>query len=102
MDAPSATSQDRDTLGEVIAVFKIMPESPETDHDGLLEQVTSLVPEGVTLESHEAEPVAFGLEALMVTVRMPDSEDISADDMETSFSKIEGVESVSISDVGRV
>lgn len=89
-------------MGEVIAVFKIMPESPETDHDEILKHVTDLVPEGVSLESHEAEPVAFGLEALMVTVRMPDSEEISADDMETSFAKVEGVESVSISDVGRV
>lgn len=89
-------------MGEVIAVFKIMPENPETDHDEILGEIEGLIPEGVTIETTDAEPVAFGLEALMVTISMPDSEEISADDMETSFAKVSGVESVTVSDVGRV
>ncbi len=89
-------------MGDVIAVFKVMPENPETDLDGILDEIRTLVPEGVAVESTDTEPVAFGLEALMVTISMPDSEEISADDMETSFAKVEGVESVTVSDVGRV
>ncbi len=89
-------------MGDVIAVFKIMPENPETDLDTIKDELAGLIPEGVTIESTETDPVAFGLEALMVTISMPDSEEISADDMETSFAKIDGVESVTVADVGRV
>lgn len=89
-------------MGEVIAVFKIMPENPETDLDEIKGEIADLIPDGVTIEETETSPVAFGLEALMVTIKMPDSEDISADDMETSFAKVNGVESVSVTDVGRI
>lgn len=89
-------------MGEVVAVFKIMPENPETDLDAIKAELEGLIPEGVTIESTDTDPVAFGLEALMVTISMPDSEEISADDMETSFAKIDTVESVTVADVGRV
>jgi len=89
-------------MGDLVAVFKIMPENPETDHAKIEEQVHNLVPADVEVEQTDTEPVAFGLEALMVTISMPDSEEISADDMEQDFAKIEGVESVECTDVGRV
>lgn len=89
-------------MGDVVAVFKIMPENPETDLETIKTEIANLIPDGVSIEQTETSPVAFGLEALMVTIQMPDSEEISADDMETSFAKVDGVESVSISDVGRV
>jgi elongation factor 1-beta len=89
-------------MGEIVAVYKVMPENPDTDHDAILEELETLTPDGVTIETTETEPVAFGLEALMVTISMPDSEEISADEMEQSFAKVDGVESVSVDDVGRV
>jgi elongation factor 1-beta len=89
-------------MGEIVAVYKVMPENPDTDHDAILEELETLTLDGVTIETTETEPVAFGLEALMVTISMPDSEEISADEMEQSFAKVDGVESVSVDDVGRV
>lgn len=89
-------------MGDVIAVFKIMPAGKDTDLDRIKDEIADLIPEGVTIEETETEPVAFGLEALMVTIQMPDSEEISSDAMEQSFAKIEDVESVTIADVGRV
>lgn len=89
-------------MGDVIAVFKIMPAGKDTDLDRIKDEIADLIPEGVTIEETDTEPVAFGLEALMVTIQMPDSEEISSDAMEQSFAKIEDVESVTIADVGRV
>ncbi len=89
-------------MGELIAVFKIMPESPDTDLESIEKRVKDAVPDGVTFEGSETQPVAFGLKALMVTVRMEDSEDISVDDLEEEISNIGGVESVSVTDVGRI
>lgn len=89
-------------MGDLVAVFKVMPESPDTDLGAIEDALESLIPQGVQLEQTQTEPVAFGLEALMVTVSMPDSEEISADDMEQDFAKIDGVESVECTDVGRL
>ncbi len=89
-------------MGELIAVFKIMPESVESDLDALQEQAKDVIPEGVTWESAEVKPVAFGLKAIHVTLRMEDTEEISVDGLEDSFAKIQGVESVSCEDVGRL
>ncbi|PSG96626.1 elongation factor 1-beta [Thermoplasmatales archaeon SW_10_69_26] len=89
-------------MGDLVAVFKVMPASPETDLDAIEDSVRSLVPADVELEQTETEAVAFGLEALMTTVSMPDSDEISADDMEQDFAKIDGVESVECTDVGRL
>jgi elongation factor 1-beta len=89
-------------MGDLVAVFKIMPGSPETDLDAIEESVRSLVPADVEVTNTKTEAVAFGLEALMVTLTMPDSEEISADDMEDDFAKVENVESVECTDVGRL
>lgn len=89
-------------MGELIAVFKIMPDSVEADLDAITEQAKDLTPEGVTFESVNIKPVAFGLKAIHVTVSMEDSEEISVDGIEEAFAKIEGVESVSCEDVGRL
>lgn len=89
-------------MGEVVAVYKIMPENPETDLDTLRSEIEALVPDEANVEGTDTEAVAFGLEALMVTITMPDSEEVSPDDMEASFAKVDGVESVSLDDVGRL
>ena len=89
-------------MGDLVAVFKIMPDSPETDLDAIESSIRDLVPADVTVEQTETEAVAFGLEALMLTLSMPDSEEISADDMEQDFAKVENVESVECTDVGRL
>lgn len=89
-------------MGEIIAVFKIMPESVETDLGAIEKELGNGLPDGVTLENVETKPVAFGLKALHATLLMEDSEDISVDDIEASLSEIEGVESVSVEDVGRL
>lgn len=89
-------------MGDLVAVFKVMPNEPETDLVAIKETLASVVPEDVTVEQTSTEAIAFGLEALMVTISMPDSEEVSADDMETDFAKIDGVESVECTDVGRL
>lgn len=89
-------------MGELIAVFKIMPQGVETDLETLEATVRKTVPEGVTVENVEVKPVAFGLKSLNVTMRMEDSEDLSIDGLETALSEIDGVESVQVVDVGRL
>ncbi|MDX1611052.1 MAG: elongation factor 1-beta [Candidatus Thermoplasmatota archaeon] len=88
-------------MGEIIAVFKVMPASVETDLATIEKQLADVVPDGVKLEKVETKPVAFGLKALHATITMEDSEEISVDGIEEAFQGIDGVESVSVEAVGR-
>ncbi|RLJ08528.1 MAG: elongation factor 1-beta [Candidatus Aenigmatarchaeota archaeon] len=71
-------------MGEVIVVFRIMPESPE-DFDKVKAGLEKLEPERL-----EEEPIAFGLKAIKFTKIVPDAEG-EIDRLEEEIKRIEGV-----------
>ena len=88
-------------MGDVAAQLKVMPESPEIDLDELEESLVAALPEGAELNGSDTEDVAFGLVALIVAVLVPDDEG-GTDAVEEAFADVDGVESVSVENVGRV
>jgi len=88
-------------MGKVAARIKVMPESPEVDLDALQERMEQVLPEGAKINGFERDDVAFGLVALYPTVIVPD-ESGGTDAVEESFADVEGVEGVSVEDVGRL
>ena len=88
-------------MGKVAAVLKVMPQSPEVDLDELEDRLSDALPEGAKINSVERENVAFGLIALMTTVIVPDDAG-GTEAVEETFEGVEGVESVSVSQVGRI
>lgn len=88
-------------MGKVAAVMKVMPNSPELDLDELRERLETALPEGATVNSVETEDVAFGLVALLPTVIVPDDAG-GTEAVEEAFRSVEGVESVSVKEVGRI
>jgi elongation factor 1-beta len=81
-------------MGDVIAVFRVMPESLES-FDSVKAALERLGPDRL-----EEEPVAFGLKALKFTKFVPDEEGTLAG-LEDSLNKIEGVQSVETVTVSR-
>ncbi|MFQ6055028.1 MAG: elongation factor 1-beta [Methanosarcinales archaeon] len=88
-------------MGEVAAKIKIMPESIETDLNALKEELKEILPENAKLHGFREEPIAFGLKALIAVVLVDDAEG-GTEKVEQSFSKINGVSSVQVVEVGRV
>jgi elongation factor 1-beta len=88
-------------MGKVAAQLKVMPEEPEVDLDDLQERLEKSLPEGAKINGFERDDVAFGLVALLPTVIVPD-EAGGTDTVEESFAGVEGVESVSVENVGRL
>lgn len=84
----------------LVVVFKLMPESPETDLEAMKEEVRKTVQDPAELQGFQIEPVAFGLKALKVTVLMDDIEG-GPDMLEEAFGNIDSVESVQVVDLGR-
>jgi elongation factor 1-beta len=88
-------------MGKVAAAIKIMPQDPEIDLDQLQERLEQNLPEGAKINGFDRDEVAFGLTALIPTVIVPD-ESGGTEAVEDAFQGIDGVESVSVEDVGRL
>ena len=81
--------------------FKIMPENLEVNLENLKNQIKSKIESfesGVFNEAKE-EPIAFGLNALIVTMAL--SEDKEVDLVENAIKEIEGVSSIELIDYRR-
>ncbi|ESP89443.1 elongation factor 1-beta [Candidatus Halobonum tyrrellensis] len=88
-------------MGKVAAKMKVMPKEPEIDLDELQEKLESSLPEGAEIRGVERDDVAFGLVALLPTVVVPDDAG-GTEAVEEAFSGVEGVESVTVENVGRI
>jgi elongation factor 1-beta len=88
-------------MGKVAAAIKVMPQSPEVDLDALQERLEQVLPEGAKINGFERDDVAFGLVALTPTVVVPD-EAGGTEAVEEAFAGVDGVESVSVENVGRL
>ncbi|QCC47173.1 elongation factor 1-beta [Halobellus limi] len=88
-------------MGKVAAKIKVMPNSPEIDLDDLQERLEQSLPEGAKINGFERDDVAFGLVALLPTVVVPDDAG-GTEAVEEAFHGVDGVESVSVENVGRI
>jgi len=88
-------------MGEVAARIKIMPSGMDVDLNKLKEALTKVVPAGARVHGFSEEPVAFGLKALIVVIKVGDIEG-GTEKVEEAFSKVKGVESVSVDELGRM
>lgn len=88
-------------MGEVAAKIKIMPSGMDVDLNKLKEELKKVIPEGARLHSFAEEPVAFGLKALVVVVKVGDKEG-GTEKVEEAFGKVKGVENVSVEELGRM
>jgi elongation factor 1-beta len=88
-------------MGKVAAAIKVMPQSPEVDLDALQERLEGSLPEGAKIQGFDRDDVAFGLVALIPTVIVPDDAG-GTEAVEEAFTEVEGVESVSVENVGRI
>ena len=90
-------------MGEVIALMRVMP-GEVIDDDKLqkmMDDIKDVVKSPVTLGKIEVKNIAFGLKGLNVTVLVPDDAG-GLDPVVEIISKIENVDSVEVTDVGRV
>lgn len=88
-------------MGEVAARIKIMPSGTDIDLNQLKDALKKTIPQGARLHSFAEEPVAFGLKALIVVVKVGDIEG-GTEKVEEAFNKVKGVESVSVEELGRM
>ncbi len=82
-------------MGNVMATFMIMPDSPDTDLEKIKSEIKKLGPQTI-----DEQPIAFGLKALKFVVIVPDAEG-GTEKIEAALKKIEGVAGVEITEISR-
>ena len=87
-------------MGDVQAKLKVMPESAEVDLEALGEDIEDELPDAAEVLKTDTEDVAFGLQALIIYVSVPDSEG-GTDPAEEAIDDLDDVESVRVEEVTR-
>ena len=82
-------------MGDVICVFRIMPDSPD-NFDSIKAGLEALQPDRL-----EEEPIAFGLKALKFTKIIPDEVEGALPELEEKLKNVEHIQSVETITVSR-
>lgn len=86
-------------MGQVAVLFRLMPQSVETDVRAMGEAVRGALPKSVTVRGMQVKDIAYGLRALLVSVVMPDEGGVLTQ-TEAALAKVPHVESVEVMEEG--
>ncbi len=87
------------TMGEVLATFRIMPESIEVDLSALEHTITAAIKDMARIEGLFQKPVAFGLKSIELSIVIGDGEG-GTDKIEETIQALNGVQTVISTGVG--
>jgi len=84
-------------VAQVYMVYRVLPSSSDVDYGKLVQSIRAALEPKYTLDKVEEEDVGFGIKALKLHLRMPESsEEHSSDEVENLLSGIEGVGNVEL------
>ncbi len=89
-------------MAKVAVLMRILPEDASTKPETLLEKIKEKLPEKYHVAQYQAEPIAFGLEALRVIILMPEDVEGGTNELEEIISSIEGISQVDVLNVARM
>ncbi|MEM4285201.1 MAG: elongation factor 1-beta [Candidatus Nitrosocaldus sp.] len=87
-------------MGKLIARVKIMPADVDVNLDSLVEKVKGNMPDGMQVKRYSKEPIAFGINALLLDMVM-DEDTADTDLLEENLRKVDGVGEVEIVSMSR-
>lgn len=88
-------------MGKVMAVIRVMPDSTDRDMNKLMDELKKVLPKSAEFKGMQSKPIAFGLSAITVAFVVSDTEG-GTEPVEAAFSKVPGVESVTVESVDLV
>jgi elongation factor 1-beta len=79
-------------MGSVILSYKIFPTDVILDFSNLKKEIEACLPEFASVMGYGEEPIAFGLKALIVHIKLPEDKGGVLDELEK---KLEGISEIS-------
>jgi len=87
-------------LGSVLVRLKVLPDDVSVSLDELAEQISLKLPKGSSLLRKAEEPIAFGLSALILDIKVGESEG-TLDSLESSIKEVKHVSQVDVIGLSR-
>jgi len=81
-------------MGRIVISFKIFPTGVNVDLENLKKQIEKILPKSTSIYGYQSEPVAFGLNALIAHIIIPEDETGLLDKIEESLGKISDVSQI--------
>lgn len=88
-------------MGDVRLTMRVMPSDTDVDLDALADRVKDALPSTAKLAGTSVAPFAFGLNALMCNIIVPDESGL-ADQVEEALRSVDEVQGVELVDMGRL
>ncbi|AAK40523.1 elongation factor 1-beta [Saccharolobus solfataricus] len=89
-------------MTDVLVVLKVFPDSDEVNLDNLYTDISSKLPKEYKIIRKETEPIAFGLNALILYVQMPEQTEGGTDNLEEVVNNIQGVSHAEVVGITRL
>ncbi|MFQ6073960.1 MAG: elongation factor 1-beta [Candidatus Bathyarchaeia archaeon] len=89
-------------MAKVLVSMKIFPTGTDIDFNQLKQEIENSLPADSSVYRFAEEPVAFGLNALIAHILLPEEKSGGLEEIENSIQKIEGVSQIQTITVRRV
>lgn len=81
---------------EVALVYRVLPDSADVDLAKLKEEIARRLQPKYKVDKFEEEPIGFGITALKVYIRHPESDEYTSDEVEEILRSIKGVGNIEL------
>ena len=98
MNARNAGLKGRDTMGDVMVQFRVLPVSVDVNLTDLKKAITENIEKLCKINEVKEEEIGFGLSALLFSIIIPDEEG-KIDSVENAISSVKDVSQVDTRDV---
>lgn len=88
-------------MSQVAALVRVLPEDADIKAEDLYRRVADLLPSKFRIIEYRAEPIAFGIEALLLLILMPENIEGGTEELEQALMSIGGVGQVDVLRVTR-
>jgi len=79
-------------MGSVIIFYKVFPSDITENFDALKKKIEASLPSVASVQGYGEEPIAFGLKALLVQIKLPEDQSGILEELEK---KLEGMSEIS-------
>jgi len=87
-------------MARLVARIKVLPTDIDVNLDAVVNKLKSSLPDGMEIKNSAKEPIAFGLNALMVDFLLDDKEG-QMDMLESMLKETDGVSEIEVMNISR-
>lgn len=81
-------------MAKVVITYKIFPTDISVDFEQLKKKIETKLPKNTAIYGYGMEPVAFGLNALLAQISLPEDETGLVDELERNLQSIEEISQI--------